>query len=349
MAKRHDIGEQSQGVKSWPKVAVIVLNYNGWADTIECLESLQRITYPNYQIIVVDNGSTDGSVDKIKAWARGEIPVESKFFDYDPSTKPVQWIEYDRETAEEGGIPKKEAELERVASNQRILIIRIEENLGYAGGNNIGIKYVLAKEDSKYICILNNDTVVEPDFLKNLMDGCDGKTGLCGPVIYEYQSPDKIWSSGGKFNYFTGFFYNDKKPIDKKTKYTFFLSGTCWLMNAKMIQEIGFIDEGYFLYAEDVDFCFKLRKKKLKLKVVPNSVIYHKVSSSTGESSPTMYYYFHRSKLRFINKNYTGIKKFFYLYLNLMIRYLRVMEYLLKNEENLAKSILKAIKEYKNG
>lgn len=80
------------------RVFILVLNYNGWRDTVECLESVQRLTYPDYRIVVIDNGSTDGSVEKIKAWAAGELSVESKFFTYDPSTKPVRWIEYGRAT-----------------------------------------------------------------------------------------------------------------------------------------------------------------------------------------------------------------------------------------------------------
>ncbi len=78
METKQDIQMQEQETKSWPKVAVIILNWNGWRDTIECLESLQRITYPDYQIIVVDNGSTDVSVERIKAWTRGEIRAEGE-------------------------------------------------------------------------------------------------------------------------------------------------------------------------------------------------------------------------------------------------------------------------------
>jgi GT2 family glycosyltransferase len=85
MGIQKDIQSQEQEPKAWPQVAIIALNWNGWQDTIECLESLQRLIYPNYQVIVVDNGSTDGSMEKIKDWARGEIPVESKFFNYTPT------------------------------------------------------------------------------------------------------------------------------------------------------------------------------------------------------------------------------------------------------------------------
>ena len=99
-------------MRNSPNVYILILNYNGWRDTVECLESVQRLTYPNYRIVVIDNGSTDGSLDKIKAWAAGELPVESTFFTYNPTAKPVRWIEYDRVTAEADGLPELEAQIE---------------------------------------------------------------------------------------------------------------------------------------------------------------------------------------------------------------------------------------------
>ena len=87
---------------NYPKVSIIILNWNGWKDTVECLESLYQITYPNYDVIVVDNGSEDESIEKIKRYCKGEIKVESKFFDYLPTNKPIKIIEYTREEAEAG-------------------------------------------------------------------------------------------------------------------------------------------------------------------------------------------------------------------------------------------------------
>ena len=74
-------------IANYPRVAIIILNWNGWEDTIECLESLYQITYPNYDVIVVDNGSEDESIEKIKEYCEGEIKVESKFFECNPINK----------------------------------------------------------------------------------------------------------------------------------------------------------------------------------------------------------------------------------------------------------------------
>jgi len=90
-----------------PKVSIIILNWNGWKDTIECLESVYQITYPNYNVIVVDNGSEDESIEKIREYCKGKIKVESKFFEYNLGNKPIKIIEYTREEAEDGGGKRK--------------------------------------------------------------------------------------------------------------------------------------------------------------------------------------------------------------------------------------------------
>lgn len=103
-----------------PKVAIIILNWNGWKDTIEYLESLYQITYPNYDVIVVDNGSEDESIEKIKEYAEGKIKVESKFFEYFGENKPIKIIEYTRGEAETGG--GKEKEIVDLPSNKKLII-----------------------------------------------------------------------------------------------------------------------------------------------------------------------------------------------------------------------------------
>ena len=115
-----------------PRVAIIILNWNGWGDTVECLESLYRISYPNYDVIVVDNGSEDESVQKIREYCEGGIEVESKFFEYSRENKPIKIIEYTREGAEAGG--GKERGIVDLASNGKMMIIKNKKNYGFLGG-----------------------------------------------------------------------------------------------------------------------------------------------------------------------------------------------------------------------
>jgi len=292
-------------MNDWPKVAIIVLNWNGWRDTIECLELLQRITYPNYQIIVVDNGSTDDSVEKIKAWARGEIPVESQFVDYESATKPVKWVEYDREIAKAGGI-LEEAGLARLPSNRKMVLIQTEENLGFAGGNNLGIRFAL-ENGADYVWLLNNDTVVDPNALTSLVKAAEriANCGIAGSKILYYEAPTIIDHAGVVVRPWQGRFLHigsdkpDAAHFNVLTRIEY-VDGCSMLVKKQLVEEIGLLDESYFLYHEDADWCIRARRHGWKIIYVPSSKVYHKKSRSTHNIRPLKTYYCARNSLRFM-------------------------------------------------
>jgi GT2 family glycosyltransferase len=179
-------------MEDWPKVAIIILNWNGWHDTIECLESLYRIIYQNYQVILVDNGSTNKSVDKIKDWARGDIQVNSPFI-VDSVQKPITVVEYSRAEAVTGGSELMEAQIEQIPSASRLILISNETNLGFAAGSNVGLHYALQR-DYRYLGLLNNDTIVTPNYLCMLVQTLQDDSSLAGvsPKILHKNNPMNI-------------------------------------------------------------------------------------------------------------------------------------------------------------
>ena len=244
-----------------PKVDIIILNYNGYKDTIECIRSLKKITYDNIDIIIIDNKSTDDSQNKIK-----------KFIDKEPN----------------------------------IRFIQSGENIGFSGGNNIGID-ISIKNKSDYICLLNNDTIVEPGFLEPLVEAMekDKSIGLASGKIMYYDEPNKIWCAGGYINKLTacGYHYgrdqidNGKYNENKKVSD---LPGCLQLIRREVFENIGLYDEKYFLYMEDTDFCYRANQAGYKLMYISESKIYHKVSSSTGgQNSPLHLYYMARNRILF--------------------------------------------------
>ena len=150
-------------------------------DTVECLESLYRINYPYYDVILIDNGSTDSSVEKIKDYCAGKINVDSKFFRYKHDNKPIEVIELMKEEAEKG----KEV---LFSMNERLILIKNFKNYGFAGGNNVGIRFALKALHPDHILLLNNDTVVDKNFLTELVNAIesDKSIGIVGPKIYYY-------------------------------------------------------------------------------------------------------------------------------------------------------------------
>jgi len=221
---------------NFPKVFIIVLHYQNWDDTNKCLDSLKKIDYDNFEIMVIDN-------DK--------------------------------------------------------------ENRGFAKGNNIGIKQALEKR-ADYILLLNNDTIVDPDFLKKLVEAGKNneKAGILGPTIYEYGT-NKIHFAGGKINwlYTKGIHEKNSKLKTQNSKLVDYITGACMLIKREVIEKIGLMDENYFLYFEDADWCLRARRAGYKCVVVPTSKIWHKVSSSAKENSFSYIYYHTRNGFLMAKKN----------------------------------------------
>ncbi len=329
-------------LKKHSKVYIILLNYNGWADTIECLESILRNDYPHYQIIVVDNNSQDNSIEYIKAWTEGKLDIwvnpshPLRKLSFPSAPKPIPHVYYDREEAEKGGNQKFETILEKdipeeITTKYPLVFIQTGKNLGFAGGNNVGIRYALARNDFDNILLLNNDTVIEKNAISELIKAkkqyCDN--AIYGGRIYYYSDIDKIWYDGGRFNEWLGRSTHINigkkniplKPIHKVNFITFCLV----LIPNKIIKEIGLLDESYFMYVEDLDYSYKVCKKGYKLYHVSSSKIWHKVgASSKGELSEFSAYWMMRNRVKFILQNLELIKKlsaFTFLIFSRIIRY----------------------------
>jgi len=172
-----------------------------------------------------------------------------------------------------------------------------KNNRGFAGGNNVGIKEGLKKK-ADYILLLNNDTVVHPDFLKKVITvGEKNKEfGILGPVIYKHNS-DQIHFAGGKLNWLYTKGIHNQKIINQQPYEIDYITGACLLIKREVVEKVGLMPEGYFLYLEDVDWCLQAQKVGYKCVLVPNSKIWHKVSSTTNPESFSYIYYHFRNGL----------------------------------------------------
>jgi GT2 family glycosyltransferase len=273
-----EITKQAMPEKSSPKIFIVVLNWNGEADTKDCLISLRKISYSNYEIILIDNGSTDGSDNRLKS-----------------------------------AFPE-------VAFYKNI------ENFGFAKGNNIGIRYALEK-GADYIVLLNNDTVVDPDFLTFLIQKAESnpQIGIIGPKIYFFNS-DIIWYGGGMLNARTGFTYHigegepDNGQCDEEREVDF-ISGCVMLVKKKVFDNVGLLDKDYFHSHEDADYCLRAKKKGFKIAYVPKSVVYHKLARTCGGRRSAFYLYYRtRNHLLFKKKQAIKALLFWPIFVFLIIK-----------------------------
>lgn len=237
-----------------PEVAIIVLNWNNYQDTVACLSSLEDIKYPNYRTIVVDNGSTDGSGERL--------------------AEKFGWCEF----------------------------IFNEENLGFSGGCNTGIKHAISK-NADYVLLLNNDTRVEQDFLNPLIETAEsGRKRIVSGVIHEAGS-DCIWYAGGVITPWKAALSHQRSVIDNEEYKTEFITGALMLLPVEFIEEYGMLNSDYFFGYEDMDLSYQARKMGWELMVNPHSRIEHDVSGSVGQKSEFRCYHRNRNKVQFALTN----------------------------------------------
>ena len=220
-------------------VNLFVLNWNGRDLTLDCLFSLEKITYPNVKVYVIDNGSSDNSVTAIR----------NQFPDYE--------------------------------------IIELPENYGFARGNNAGFELVKQKAD--YTIFLNNDTIVDPNFVEPLINAMESNSTVkqSTPKIFYADNLDYIWFGGGKVSLWAGWIRHLGIRQKDSMQFSFdrnvdYATGCCVCMRTVDFESIGMFDESFFMYGEDVDLSLRFRKHGGQILFVPESKIWHKVSSSIG-------------------------------------------------------------------
>lgn len=276
-----------------PKVSIIILNWNGKNDTVECIDSLKNVHYEKYDIIVVDNGSSDDSADFL----------EKKY----PSVK----------------------------------IIRNKENLGFTGGNNVGIKMALER-GAEYILLLNNDTAVT----QNLITGClepfltQKEVGIVGPKVVYYNNPAQVWCAGCYYNRFLGrgVMYGtlSKKRNFEKEAIVDWISFCVVMIKREVFENIGLLDNDFFSSYEDLDFCLRAKKAGYLSIYSPRTIVKHKIAQDWGGLDNPLYIYYQvRNALLCMkkNRNFFGFAVFFctYLFISMPRRAIRLLFHEKKN------------------
>ncbi len=291
---------------------IVVLNWNGWQDTIACLQSCLSLTGCQYRLVVCDNGSSDGSLEKIGQWAAGQckpgLPDNPRLAALlNGRSKPNSVQQLKREDVFSGVAPPACAEL---------IIIDNAKNLGFAAGNNSGVFYAMEQKDMGHVWLLNNDTLVEPDALSAMLLRMStvNKPCVVGSLIKFYDNPAVIQAIGGNsYNKYTGIaseslgrYLPENSVIDlqKYEQKLDYICGASMLLSNQYLDDIGLMEERYFLYYEEINWATRSRHK-YALVVALDSVVYHKEGSAIGSASlnncpsPFSEFYKTRAKLSF--------------------------------------------------
>jgi hypothetical protein len=246
-----------------PSVAVVILNWNNASDTLNCLDSVFNLDYPNFFPIVVDNGSKDDSVNQIRS------------------------------------------------AHPSVEILETGENLGYAEGNNYGIRHAI-EIGADYVFVLNNDTLVSPTILDELVSEAEEnpKIGIVGPTVYMLDAENILYSAGSFIDWRIGRTWHrgmyqsagqyadlyDPEMVD-------FIPGCGMLVRSEFIKIGGYFNSQYYLNYEDVEWCVRASKHGYEVLYVPKAVMWHKDSATIGHGSPMHTYYLTRNALLFFYRN----------------------------------------------
>jgi GT2 family glycosyltransferase len=297
-----------------PHVYIVVLNWNGWRDTIECLESVFRLNYPRFTVLVCDNASTDGSLEKIQDWARGNVMAGCSSPDLSrlitpPILKPIAFF----------AISAADGATTQPSPDVRLVLIQTGANLGFAGGNNVGIRYALSHGHRDYVWLLNNDTVVDPHSLSALvrMAQADQMLGICGSLIRNYGSPHDVQSVGRRYSPWSGRtrpfqeLATAKEDAIVSGRPGYIVEGASMLVSGKFLDRVGLLEESYFLFFEELDWITRALPI-FHFGYSAASIVYHKVGKSVGSSivrtsrSVLSDFYQARNRLVFTARHHPG-------------------------------------------
>lgn len=257
------------------KISIIILNWQNWQDTLACLDSLRQLqsTVP-FSIVVCDNASQDDSVAQILHWGQQHFSQHHRFID------AIQ---------NEPNLSNNPSKI-----HATFTLIQTGNNLGFAGGNNVGIRYALSDASCEYLWILNNDTIVDQYALQRLYDCAQQHPdiALFGSTIVDFYQPDTVQCAGGcRYSPWLTRFQNvlggkslhfvKQQPEDIQFDYVY---GASMFLRVTTVKHIGLLNEEYFLFYEELDYTRRLKKAGQHIGWCKLSVVYHKCSATIGQA-----------------------------------------------------------------
>jgi GT2 family glycosyltransferase len=279
-----------------PLVGCVILNWNGWRDTVACLDALRSIEYSRMLIVVVDNGSTDDSISRIQA------------------------------------------------AHPAVRLLQTGKNLGFSGGNNVGIRDVM-RQEVKYVWLLNNDTEPAPGVLRALVRTAeaDSTVGAVGSVLHYASDPQKVQAwGGGWINLWYGYSSHATAPPKGGGRLDF-LTAASILVRRRALEEVGLMDDRFFLSWEDAELCFRLRRNGWSLGVAPGALVLHKVGATTNKKVLTIDRHFTASAMRFLSQ-YSHVPRLS----TLLFLSLRVLHRALTGRVEGVRHVWNGVKDYRN-
>ena len=267
-------------------VYVVLLNWNGWRDTVACLASLRAAANATAAAnavlipVLVDNGSTDDSLAQISAWAEAQREADGR-----PAYCLERYVRVEGVLTPDG--------IEPAQASERLVLVSAGENLGFAAGTNVGLAFALTQPDAAYTWVLNNDTIVTPTAATALVAALETHPELdvLTPQIRLHAQPERIWNCGGFLtrtasrSYLYGGALVAGVPTQGLRRVTF-VTGCALFARAQLWRDEGLLSERFFFGEEDYEFSRRMRKRGRAIACCFEAVIYHKVGAAARNAMP---------------------------------------------------------------
>jgi GT2 family glycosyltransferase len=271
------------------ETAIVIINWNGWKDTVECLSSFEW-PVADVHFFILDNLSTDDSVVRLENYLTGRS------------------ISYSRCGQDELGL--------RDDTGYPVTLVLNSANQGFAGGNNVILRYLLRTDRFSHAWLLNNDTVVKKDSLAQMLKYMEGypRMAFCGSVVLDYYKPELIQCCGVNYYRYLGvskLYLKDRiwmgvtpselQAGDTSTRYQI---GASLLADMEKLRHVGLMDEIFFMYSEEADWQIRAKSLGYGNGLAPESIIYHKGNVSTVNKKHLFFYHYNRSAIILTRKNF---------------------------------------------
>jgi GT2 family glycosyltransferase len=263
-----------------PRVLIVLVNFKGHLDTVECLETVLKSDYPDFKVAIVDNSENNISIDYLAAWAQGKVTAASQYPDlvFPPVAKPIPISFF--------------ADGDPQCNFSAPITILSTKNRGFAAANNAALKLAL-REDFDFFWLLNNDTVVPRDALSALVTAASlhDDLGILGSKLLLYNNPSVLQGVGGNYNKWVGkvneigAFEPDRQQWDNVSLQMDYVIGASMFVSKKFLASVGLMNEDLFLYYEELDWALRAKKKGWRLGFVSSSAVYHKGGASINKST----------------------------------------------------------------
>lgn len=318
------------------EVKIIIVNYKGFLDTLECLESLSKLDYEDFQVFIVDNSPDLVSFDIFRQWCDNvyEKPIKTIFPEH---VYPLESTKCNSLFIDEDQL------FDSKKINERFVFIKANKNLGFAAANNIAISYIKKYQTYSWIWLLNNDTIVPNQTLKNFQEyvsNCefDERQGMVGNSLYYYEKQNRVQGIGGSYNKFLGYSRHikcDELIVDNIgaifRENVDYIMGASMFLSKNFIERVGLMSEQYFLYFEELDWVTRAKRLGIKIGFAPKCGIYHKEGASIGSSdistTKTQFadYYGIKNKILYTRKFYPYLLPIIYgsLIISILLRMFR--------------------------